>query len=93
VFSVSDGYPNPFNQTVGFHITLPPISQSRLTVDVYNVLGQHVFSRTFHTLPRGQFHWSLDSRLVFRASGASGRYFITFSYAGQSITKKVLFLK
>lgn len=93
VFSVSEGYPNPFNAVILFQITLPASPKSHLIVSIHNVLGQRVFSRTFTNLPAGQFQLMLDSRKDFGKEVSSGHYFATFTFYGYRVSRKLILLK
>lgn len=51
-------YPNPFNPKTTFKFGLPV--DSRITIDIYNVLGQKVFSIARNSVPAGThtLHWN-----------------------------------
>ncbi|MBZ0263166.1 T9SS type A sorting domain-containing protein [bacterium] len=84
-FTVSQGYPNPFNPSVTVPFALP--ARGDVKVAVYNVMGQQVFvsSQTFDA----GFH-----RYVFDGKDlVSGVYFMNVSYQGQQKSQKLMLLK
>ena len=85
-FALSDPYPNPFNPSVSFSITLP--AGSGLTLSVYNALGQEIEQIYHGELPAGEqtFEWDATDR-------PSGVYFIKASTEAGSQTKKAVLVK
>jgi len=91
-FSIYPATPNPFNPETQFQIGLP--QTSRLTVEVYNVVGQHivtlanrVFAEGYHT-----FRWaSIDAN----GKGVpTGIYFVRASSStGWIGTQKLMLMK
>ena len=85
-FTLSDPYPNPFNPSVSFSITLP--ARTGLTLSVYNALGQEIEQIYRGELPAGEqtFVWDATDR-------PSGVYFIKASTEAGSQTKKAVLVK
>ena len=50
-YYLSNNYPNPFNPTTKFEFGLP--AQSKVTITIYNILGQKVFELKDKDLPAG----------------------------------------
>jgi subtilisin family serine protease len=91
-FSVSDGYPNPFNSTINFTIILPRNKYSSLSVTIYNLLGQKVTNIIFANIS-GSYSYSWDGKDDSGKSVSTGLYVLDFSFAGQTELKKVLYMK
>lgn len=83
--ALSEPFPNPANSSVNFTLTLP--SSERVSVIVFNVLGQSVFSASY-TLKAGVHNLSF-SPLNF----PSGLYFYTVSVRTNFAIRKVLIIK
>lgn len=49
--SISNNYPNPFNPTTNFRVTLK--SSSRITIEIFNILGKPIDYLNFENLPSG----------------------------------------
>lgn len=57
-YSVSENYPNPFNPTTRFNISVP--QPSKVKISVYNVTGQEVRDTFEKTLGSGNSHIDLE---------------------------------
>jgi gluconolactonase len=66
-FDLYQNYPNPFNPSTTIRFALP--AQSRVTIDIYNLLGQRVAEIVNGEMEAG-FH-----SVTWRAPAASGVYF------------------
>jgi hypothetical protein len=66
-FALLQNYPNPFNPSTTIRFALP--AQSRVTIDIYNLLGQRVAEIVNGEMEAG-FH-----SVTWRAPAASGVYF------------------
>jgi hypothetical protein len=85
-FSLSQNYPNPFNPvtTISFSIS----SESFISLEVSNVMGEKVSSLVSDNLPAGahEYEWN--------ASGLpSGVYFYRLTAENFKQTKKLLLMK
>lgn len=89
-FSVSEGFPNPFNSTISFSITAPQLLP--VDISIYNLLGQSLKKIVLknHT---GFFTFAWYGKNDEGKSVSSGLYFVNFSIAGQSKIKKVIYMK
>ncbi|MBD3401596.1 T9SS type A sorting domain-containing protein [candidate division GN15 bacterium] len=85
-FTLSEPYPNPFNPTVSFSITVP--AKTSLTVDVFNTLGQRVERLFEGDLPAGAKLFQWDGRVY-----ASGVYLIKASTETQTKSVKAVLAK
>jgi hypothetical protein len=90
-FSLSDNYPNPFNPSTTIKFELP--EQSKVTLRVFNVLGQVVFETKDEIIAAG------DHSTIFNASKlSSGFYIYSMNATGVSgknfvQSKKMMLLK
>jgi membrane-bound inhibitor of C-type lysozyme len=85
-FALAQNYPNPFNPTTQISFDLPVAA--KVTLDVYNVLGQRVSTLVDDNLEAGTHVVTFDG-----ASYASGVYFYHISADNFSQTKKMVMLK
>ena len=81
-----DNYPNPFNPSTNISFTIP--AQGKVTVTIYNALGQEVavladrsFNQGMHTLT-----WNAEN-------ASSGLYIYSIDFNGARISKKMTLLK
>ncbi len=90
-FSLSQNYPNPFNPTTNINFSLPV--DSRVTLEVYNILGQKVKTLISNELTAG------NNNITFDASGFnSGVYIYRIEAEGNngekfSANKKMILTK
>ena len=85
-FSLSQNYPNPFNPTTEIDYSVP--KETRVTLTVYDVLGQEVETLVNEEQNVGRYQVQFNgSRL------ASGVYFYRLVAGSHVITKKMLELK
>ncbi len=91
-FSVSQPYPNPFNKSTNFEISILPQNKSTVSLYIYNILGQKI-----RTIPiqgqSGNFSVTWNSRDDNGMPVSSGIYIFQFFHENHSITRKALFLK
>ncbi len=107
-FSVSSGYPNPFNSSASFDITVyhnrSPYFEVRSTklevrnykyveLFIYNILGQKVRTIRTEAGNPGLFTVSWDGKNDAGIPAASGLYLFRFLYDGHSISRNAVFLK
>ncbi len=85
-FVLSQNYPNPFNARTVIRFVLP--TESDVTLDIYNILGERVATLSDGCLAGG------PHEIIWDASGAaSGAYFYRLSAGGQSDVKRCLLVK
>ena len=75
-------FPNPFNPTATISFSLP--YQAQTSLEVYNVLGQAVYSVDMGQLPAGNYHHLLDA-----ASLPSGTYLTQLNAGEMQEVKKM----
>ncbi|MHB2150208.1 carbohydrate-binding module family 20 domain-containing protein [Calditrichota bacterium LG25] len=91
-FTLNQNYPNPFNPTTTISFTLP--EASRVTLSVYNVLGQKVRTLIDNQLASAGTHakqW--DGRDEAGHKVASGIYFYKLEAGDFSSIKKMVLMK
>ena len=92
VFNVYQNYPNPFNPTTEISFSLPKASY--VTLDIYNILGQHVNTLFDGTAPAGITTVTWDATNFSGNKVSSGIYFYRLNAKGyEVVTKKMLLLK
>lgn len=87
VFDLSQNYPNPFNPTTSIQFSVP--SDGRVTLKVYNTIGQEVATLFNDVAKAGEYHQAVfdGSRL------ASGIYFARLDFGGKQMMKKMAMIK
>ena len=84
--ALDQNYPNPFNPTTVIKFSLP--KETRITLDVFNVIGQHVVTLFDGVKPAGFYD------VTFRSDGlASGIYFYRLTTNEKSFVKKMMLVK
>ena len=79
-FSLSQNYPNPFNPTTTIKYGLPV--DSRVTVEIYNVLGQRVRTLLNEDSPAGRYVVEWNGTGNENQQLGSGTYFLRLSAKG-----------
>jgi hypothetical protein len=86
VFRLDQNYPNPFNPSTTIRYTIP--GRSRVTLTLYNILGQHVA-----TLIDAEQDAGLHSVRYDGSGVSSGVYFYRLSAGGSTAVKRLLLLR
>ena len=87
VFNVSSAWPNPFNATTEFTVTLP--EDSWLTVEVYDITGRQAGCLTDQHWSAGMHSFSFDAHEL-----AAGVYFVRAEMSGNvAQVRKVVLVK
>ena len=89
IFTVSNGYPNPFNPTLTVPFDLP--EQGIVNFAVFNVLGQKVFA-VDKSFDAGSHRFVFDSAAQDK-NMTSGVYFLSVNFKGQVKLQKIVLLK
>jgi hypothetical protein len=85
-FALDQNYPNPFNPSTNIEYAVP--RESRVQLEVYNLLGQRVATLVDETKPAGYYTAS------FNAVGfSSGLYFYRMTAGETSFLKKMMLVK
>ncbi|MBZ0263795.1 T9SS type A sorting domain-containing protein [bacterium] len=88
-WSVSQGYPNPFNPSVTFDFAVP--RQGKIEFGLYNVLGQLVYSSE-NVYSAGVHHFVFHTDMTDLPL-VSGIYFANFRYESSENLQKVILVK
>tara|TARA_B100001250_G_scaffold222204_1_gene190564 strand:- start:1165 stop:1920 length:756 start_codon:yes stop_codon:yes gene_type:complete len=85
-FSLSEAYPNPFNPSTSFNITIP--SSGYLSIKVFNISGQlvDVITNGIYSPSTYNFTWNANNM-------ATGMYVINAEFEGNSISHNVSLIK
>ncbi len=90
-FSLADNYPNPFNPSTQIRFSAPQNSKIRL--EIFNILGQKVRVLVDQALPAGSHTIEWDGRNDFGAAVASGIYFYRMVAGNFVQTKRMLLMR
>ena len=90
-FSISQNYPNPFNPSTTIKFSLA--ADAKVTVDIFNLLGEKVVSLIDGEYSAGKHVVNFDASML-----SSGTYFYVMNAAGKdgtrfSSTKKMILMK
>jgi len=90
-FALYQNYPNPFNAgtMIGFALSEP----SRVSLTVYNMMGQRVATLVDQTMPAGVYNVHWDGRDDGGSEVASGVYLYRIDTDINSVSKRMLLLK
>lgn len=86
MLDLKQNYPNPFNPATTIAYSLP--ERSRVTLRIFNILGQEVQTLVDETKPAGDYEIEWQS-----GTNASGLYFYRLTFDGKVLTKKMTLLK
>jgi photosystem II stability/assembly factor-like uncharacterized protein len=96
VFDLSQNYPNPFNPSTKINYTLP--SDSKVTLEVYNLTGQKVVQLVSENQSAGYYTVDFNSSSI-KKTLSSGVYFYRLNASGKldganfSSIKKMILIK
>ena len=90
-FMLKQNYPNPFNPTTTISFELP--RRSRVTLEVFNILGQMVRELRDETFDAGGYAVEWNGADDRGDQAASGIYLYRLSAGKQALTKKMVFMK
>lgn len=90
-FVLEQNYPNPFNPATTIGFRLP--QQMRVTLKVYNVLGQEVATLLRGTLPAGLHEAQWNGQNGSGQTAASGLYLYRLEAGGQVQTRLMTLVK
>ncbi|MBX2976662.1 MAG: T9SS type A sorting domain-containing protein [Ignavibacteriaceae bacterium] len=89
-FNVEQNYPNPFNPstTINFNI----LKDGNVQIELYDISGKNVKTLLNAFLQKGEHSLKVDFEKINKGI-VSGTYIYKVSFAGNSITKKMIFTK
>lgn len=85
-FAVLPNYPNPFNPATHIRYQLP--REGKVTVAVYNAIGQLVATLVDDVMPAGRHEQQWNA-----ARQSSGVYYVTVNWNNQVKTQKIILMK
>lgn len=85
-FALGQNYPNPFNPSTEISVDVP--RTSRVSLRVYNMLGQEVATLVNGQLAGGSYLYRFDARHL-----ASGTYFYSLQTQERTFVKKMMLVK
>lgn len=90
-FALDQNYPNPFNPSTVINFDVP--TRSRVTLNIYNVLGQMVKTLVNEDLAPNKYSRTWDGTTNGGSRVASGIYFYKMEAGSFVSTKKMVMLK
>jgi len=90
-YSLEQNYPNPFNPTTQIVFSIP--QTERVTIDIFNILGEKVATLLNGTVNAGTHIVTFDARNGVGSLLPTGVYFYRLSTPNFTATKKMLLLK
>ncbi len=90
-FALSQNFPNPFNPTTNFSVSLP--MTEHLEVGVYNVLGQKVATLANDVREAGTYSITWNSTTDAGMSASSGVYFLKMTAGNFTSVRKIMLMK
>ena len=84
--SLGAGYPNPFNPTTSFELTVG--NAGHVTMNVYNIMGQVVETLVNNTMDAGSYNITWDA-----ANFSSGMYVVKAETVNGLASQKVMLVK
>jgi hypothetical protein len=85
-YALSQNYPNPFNPSTQIELALP--KESRVTLEVYNLLGQRVSTLVNEMMSAGYHSVKFDASTL-----PSGLYLYRMTAGETSFVKKMMLVK
>lgn len=85
-YSLSQNFPNPFNPTTEINFSIP--KETKVKIDIYNVLGQKVITLLDRKIKQGSHSITFNAKNL-----SSGAYFYRLTTDDFVQTKKMLLLK
>ena len=90
-FALAQNYPNPFNPAT--HLRYSLIRPTRVTLKVYNLLGQEVVTLVDGWQDLGHYEVIWDGRDRFGSQAATGIYFAVYMAEGRTFARKMVMMK
>lgn len=90
-FALGSNYPNPFNPTTTLRFDLP--EASRITLKIYNILGQEVRTLISGEKPAGMYEILWDGKDALGRAVSSGAYLYRIQAGKFTKTRKMLLVK
>jgi len=91
VFALHQNYPNPFNPVTTIRFDVP--EESKVKIDVYNVMGQKVVELVDSYYQPGFYTVNWDGTNTLGSALSSGMYFYRIQARDFTAVKKLLLVK
>lgn len=91
VFELAKNYPNPFNPETTIEFAVP--KTSKITIHIFNLLGQKVRSLVNDVYSTGRYKVKWDGKDEFGNLAGSGVYFYGLYTGNTAIVRKMILLK
>ena len=91
IFGLSNNYPNPFNPSTEIQFSVP--TESKISLIVYNLLGQQVRTLAHGSFAAGRYTVTWDGRGENGAALASGVYFARLENGSMAVVSRMLMMK
>ena len=85
-FNLSNAFPNPFNPTTSFTLTIP--SDGYVNVSIYNLVGQQIDQLVSGNMESGIYNLNWNASNL-----TSGMYLVRAEFSGSIVTQKLMLLK
>ena len=89
-FKIEQNYPNPFNGETIINYSLS--KSDNVKFQLYNVLGEKVFSEDLGFKSRGSHQFFLDTSSILNSPLSTGIYFYVFSISNRKVIRKLVLL-
>ena len=86
LFEVAQNYPNPFNPSTTISFSIP--EKSEVSIQIYNMLGQKVYTLVNENLEAGKYSYNFDASAI-----SSGTYIYRVTSGDNIETRKMLLIK
>jgi hypothetical protein len=90
-FDLSQNYPNPFNPSTSIEFSIP--QTQRVTLNVYNVVGEKVKTLVDEVIPAGSYLTTWDGTNAANLEVSSGTYIYILKAGKEKRFKKMLMLR
>ena len=90
-YALFQNYPNPFNPTTTIRYQLP--KSGRLTLKIYNLMGQEIISLVDEKKESGKYKIEWDGLNRDGHAAGTGLYLVRMSASKITVSKKILLLK
>jgi len=84
-------FPNPFNPTTTISYNIP--LDSKVSLEIYNIKGQHVKQLVSGSQPEGYYEVVWNGKDDAGKQVSSGIYYYRITACGKTLNKKMLMLK
>ena len=91
VLALKQNYPNPFNSFTTITFQVP--ARSKVSLDIYNLLGQHIQTLFSQTVDAGSYRMLWEGKNRNGRQAASGIYFVLLRSGAQLRAMKIALIR